>query len=147
LICWNFKNLSCCSKNPKTGWTDAVKLAAASAGRAGSEFTCVLSDLARCSECELAERVTQAWNLCFSWKYETYAYAMLWLWSYGYIISLICVIWPNLMEIMYLRLKCIIMIFFWNEFGYVHELMTYIHAFIYAWWAGVLVRWLKHGIF
>jgi hypothetical protein len=23
----------------------------------------------------------------------------------------------------------------------------YIHAFIYAWWAGVLVRWLKHGIF
>ena len=33
------------------------------------------------------------------------------------------------------------------NFDYVHELMTYIHAFIYAWWAGVLVRWLKHGIF
>ena len=23
----------------------------------------------------------------------------------------------------------------------------YIHAFIYPWWAGVLVMWLKHGIF
>ena len=99
-------------------------------------------------------RVTQTWKLCFSWKYDTYAYDMLGLWSHGYNISLICVIWLDLMEIMYLMLKCMIMILFWNEL--IIFMSWWLHSCIHMCMMSryfsevtkirnILTRWLKYS--